>query len=152
MRDFVGMITRDLTPEGFLDGVGVGCGVDTEHVVVRLQPGAPFLNSVTFDAGNSRRSFCFPSRRPGRSCCAVVRAQYGQNCQPGCSDRAQPGQAPVNRLPQLGQARKSSPIGPWHDGQMVRISLTSVTTRSSSPGVVIPALTFASASSPRVIM
>jgi len=55
-------------------------------------------------------------------------------------------------LPQFGQATKSTATAAPQLVQSVRTSRTSVTTRSSSSGVVMPLFTFARPSSPSVIM
>src|SRR4051812_17486445 len=158
MLDLVGVIARDLRTERPFDVLRRCVRLDLEEDVVVLQ-GHLFLNSATLAGGSSRR--VSPSSRPrsrrrfgprGRTSVVVLRAQYGQKFQPGCIARPQCGHPPPTRLPHWGHALKSTPTAEPQPVQSVRISRTSVTTRSSSSGVVMPLFPCAGPSSPSVII
>src|SRR5438128_2869334 len=157
MLDLVRMVPRDLQPERSLDLLARRGRRDLEEFVISLLRHPYFLNSATLAAGSSRRDSARASRSRSRLGAFFVVSvalcvQYGQKFQPGWSARWQCGQPPPMRLPHCGHARKSTPTALPHCAHSVRISLTSVTTRSSSSGVVMPAFTFARPSSPSEII
>ena len=158
----VGVIAGNLAAECLLDGSASAVGLETSaarsesslcSIALTLRHALLEFGDVG-DGCAGRQLARHLAARAGaaRVRASVPRAQYGQNVQPGCRPRPQPGHAPLKRRPQLGHATKSSATGPLQPGQTLRISRTSVTTRSSSSAVVTPAFTLASASSPSVSM
>src|SRR5436190_24098334 len=97
-----------------------------------------------FDSGLSTAGFC--SRNFFRAVFAddACVLQNGQKFHPACSGLLHFLQPEFNSWPQCGQPMNSTATAAPHPLQSLRISLTSVTTRSSSSAVVTPALTLAS--------